>query len=101
MRRVRVEKFFHRLFMVADSLYDYLPLSVLSVFRKIKLIFCTQQEVDCEDRYILQMASAKLKIYGYYILTFLNGGTMISNIVYFNTTSNSGKQVSKCRNINQ
>ena len=48
---------------MADGLYDYLPLSVLFIFRKIKLNFCTQQELDCDDKYILQMASAKLKIY--------------------------------------
>lgn len=34
------------------------------------------------------MVSSKLKIYRYYILTFLIGGTMVSNIGYLNSTSN-------------
>ena len=42
-----------------------------------------------------------VSIYFCKILTSFGGGTMIINIVYCNTTSNSGKQVSKCRNIKQ
>ena len=80
--------FLHRLFLMADGLYDYLPLSVMC---KIKLNFCTQQETDREDRYISQIILKEFKIYKYYILTFFDAGIMISNIVYFNTTNNSGK----------
>ena len=50
--------------MVADSLHDYLPLSILLIFTKTRRDFVSNKKRTAKIGIVLQISSAKLKLYG-------------------------------------
>lgn len=80
---------------MADGLYDYLPLSILFVFRENKEKFCTQQEVDALAKIdnvrnlgIFADGISKSENIEYIVLTSLERGIMINDIAYSNYHKN-------------